>query len=169
MIKKIKKGVISLEFNNYGSIVYVIKLKGEYIMIDTSSSENREMLKELLLDAGVMPEKIKKIILTHNHWDHTGNIKLFPNATVYGDRSDFPEDYEDISKLNIKEFKIIKTPGHTKGSFCILYDRILFSGDTLFHRGYVGRTDFPESSPKDMAKSLEKIGKLDFDFLCPGH
>lgn len=138
-------------------------------MIDTSSSENKEKLIELLLDAGIMPEDIKTIILTHNHWDHTGNINLFRNAKVYGDKIDFPEEYNDISKLGIKEFTIIKTPGHTKGSFCILYDRILFSGDTLFHRGYVGRTDFPESSPKDMGKSLEKIGKLDFDFLCPGH
>lgn len=36
--------------------------------------------------------------------------------------------------------KCIYTPGHTMGSFCFQFDKILFSGDTLFYRGY-GRTD----------------------------
>jgi len=169
MIRKIKKKVFSFEFDNYGSIVYLIDEGKEKIIIDTSSSENKELLQESLIEANINPEDITIIILTHNHWDHTGNIDLFKNAKIYGDKKDFPEDYEDIDTLNFSEIEVIKTPGHTKGSFCILYDKILFSGDVLFHRGYVGRTDFPESSPKDMGKSLEKIGKLDFDFLCPGH
>ena len=169
MIKKIKKNVISFEFSNYGSIVYIIKIHHKNILIDTSSSENKEKLVDLLCEVGLTPKDINILILTHNHWDHTGNINLFKNADIYGSKIDFPDDYLDIKKLPIKEFKIIHTPGHTKGSFCILYDKILFSGDTLFHRGYMGRTDFPESSPKDMEKSLEKIGKLDFDILCPGH
>jgi len=169
MIKKIKKGVIALDFNNSGSIVYIINIKNKKIMIDTSSSENREKLLDSLLDLGVPPEEIETIILTHNHWDHTGNIELFKNAKIYGSEEDFPEDYENVSNLKMKKFQIIKVPGHTKGSICILYENVLFSGDTLFHRGYVGRTDFPESSKKDMGKSLEKIGKLNYDFLCPGH
>ncbi len=44
-----------------------------------------------------------------------------------------------------------------------------FSGDFIFYRT-IGRTDFPYSSPKDMAESLKRFGKLDFDAkLYPGH
>ena len=31
-------------------------------------------------------------------------------------------------------------PANTMGSFCFLFDHLLFSGDTLFYRG-IGRTD----------------------------
>ena len=38
------------------------------------------------------------------------------------------------------------TPGHTKGSVCIMMDNILFTGDTLF-AGDVGETDLPAGTP----------------------
>jgi glyoxylase-like metal-dependent hydrolase (beta-lactamase superfamily II) len=34
-------------------------------------------------DAGVPPEAITDIVLTHAHWDHAGGVDLFPNATVW--------------------------------------------------------------------------------------
>ena len=43
------------------------------------------------------------------------------------------------------QIEFIHTPGHTKGSMCILYSDVLFSGDTLFS-GSIGRTDFPGGS-----------------------
>jgi len=73
---------------------------------------------------------------------------------------------EDCSQ---KIFKIYKTPGHTQGDIVIQYKNILFSGDTIFHEGYIGRTDFPESDENKMQQSLEFIKTLDFDILCPGH
>jgi glyoxylase-like metal-dependent hydrolase (beta-lactamase superfamily II) len=45
----------------------------------------------------------------------------------------------------------------------------LFSGDTVFPYGGVGRTDFPEGSLKEMIKSLELLSKLDVKILYPGH
>jgi glyoxylase-like metal-dependent hydrolase (beta-lactamase superfamily II) len=45
----------------------------------------------------------------------------------------------------------------------------LFSGDTVFPYGGVGRTDFPEGSLKEMKKSLERLSKLDVKILYPGH
>jgi len=48
-------------------------------------------------------------------------------------------------------------------------EKILFSGDTLFEKGIIGRTDIPGSNASDMRESLQKLTRLDFKTLCPGH
>ena len=74
----------------------------------------------------------------------------------------------DLDNLKMKEIVIIKTPGHTRGSVCFLYEDVLFSGDTIFHNG-IGRTDLPGGSETEMKNSLEKLKKIDYKILCPGH
>ncbi len=162
MIKKIKKDVWQLNFKEFGSCVYLIDLKNP-ILIDTSSKENEHELINDIEKIGFKKEGINSIILTHTHWDHVGNLNVFPNAKIY-------------SKHNIKELeqefpmlKVIETPGHTRDSICILYRNVLFSGDSIFNDGYIGRTDLPESDPKKMQESLEKIKKIKYKYLCPGH
>jgi len=168
MIQKIKNNVWQFTFQHFGSHVYLIKLKEKNILIDTSSSQNKSQLKDYLDDLGI--SKIHIIILTHNHWDHVENLDLFPNTKIYASKKEFPEkEILDIHKLNIPEFQIIETPGHSKGSFCILYDDILFSGDTIFHRGSIGRTDLQGGSQTEMQNSLKKLKKINFKTLCPGH
>ena len=49
-------------------------------------------------------------------------------------------DDGDVIHIGKIPFQILHTPGHTMGSFCFLFDHLLFSGDTLFYRG-IGRTD----------------------------
>jgi len=36
----------------------------------------------LLAEAGVKPEEVKRVLLTHAHWDHTGGLKELPNARI---------------------------------------------------------------------------------------
>jgi len=73
----------------------------------------------------------------------------------------------------IKNLKVIHTPGHTPGHIC-LYDnkrKILFSGDMFkVEKGQLKPMDecFIDNK-KELEKSLEKISKLDFDIICPGH
>jgi glyoxylase-like metal-dependent hydrolase (beta-lactamase superfamily II) len=160
MINKIKENVWQLHFKEFGSCVYLIKLK-ELILIDTSSKECRNELLSDLKELKIKPEEIKIIILTHDHYDHIENNNLFTQAKIYSKRK--------IGQLNIPEFKFINAPGHSKEDICILYRNILFSGDVIFHNGYIGRTDFPESNPKKMQESLEKLKKIKFEILCPGH
>jgi hydroxyacylglutathione hydrolase len=170
MIKKINDKIIRLNFNSFGSCVYIIRLNRKLILIDTGSMLNRNELKKDLNEIKINLDQITTIILTHNHWDHTGNIKLFKNAKIYGNKKDFKkENILDINNLNIKEFEIIQTPGHTKGSFCILYKNILFSGDTLFDKGYRGRTDLPGGDYEEIQKSLKKLSNIKYKTLCPGH
>jgi glyoxylase-like metal-dependent hydrolase (beta-lactamase superfamily II) len=164
MINQIAPKIYQLYFKEFGSCVYVLDLK-KLILIDTSSKEVQE---ELLLDLkslNIEKEEIESIILTHSHWDHIGNIDLFPNAQVY-----FKNNTDELKK-DFPEFKIIETPGHTRDSICILYKDILFSGDTIFdkYHTYVGRTDLPESNEEQMQKSLENLKNLKYEILCPGH
>ncbi len=162
MIRQIKNNIWQLNFREFGSCVYILDV-GKIILIDTSSKEAREELIKDLKELEIETNEIEAIILTHNHWDHNGNIDLFPEAKLY-------------SAHNIKElrlafpyFKVIETPGHTRDSICLLYGDILFSGDTIFHNGNIGRTDLPESNPKKMQESIEKIKKIPYKILCPGH
>lgn len=39
--------------------------------------------------AGVKPEEVTDIIISHAHWDHMGGIDLFPNATVWIQKEEF--------------------------------------------------------------------------------
>ena len=180
MITQISPEIKAIHFENFGSIVYLIQLPNQNILIDTSSKENSGELISSLNKLNLKPEDINTIILTHAHYDHTENINLFPNAKIYGNftkqinANHTQTEIKNILPISSFEslnpnFKIHKTPGHTKGDILIQYKNILFSGDVIFHDGYIGRTDFPESNQQEMNKSLKFIKTLKFDILCPGH
>ncbi|KXS41908.1 MAG: hypothetical protein AWU59_1880 [Methanolobus sp. T82-4] len=70
-----------------------------------------------------------------------------------------------------EELEVIHTPGHTPGGIC-LYEastKSLFSGDTVFPNGSIGRTDFQGGSRSQLTESINKIMKLDVETLYPGH
>ena len=62
----------------------------------------------------------------------------------------------DVISLIGYDFKVMHTPGHTRGSVCYSYKNKVLSGDTLFNNS-CGRTDFPTGSGVDMSKSLKRI------------
>ena len=165
MINKIKENIYQLHFRNFGSCVYILKIKEKIILIDTSSKEAREELLEDLQTLEIKPENVDIIIITHNHYDHIQNLELFSNSKIY-----HAEKLNENSVIKeIPEMKIIETPGHTPESKSYLYQDILFSGDTLFHNGFIGRTDLPGGSEEKIMESLEKLKKIKYKILCPGH
>ena len=77
----------------------------------------------------------------------------------------------DILECGDLRLEILHTPGHTSGSIC-LFDRrrgILFSGDTVFANGGVGRWDLPTGDHGQLVGSLERLAKLKVAALYPGH
>ena len=161
MINKIKENIWQITFKEFGSCVYLIKLNDKNILVDTGSKDNREELIQELKNLELTPAEIDILIITHPHWDHIDNASLFGQAKIY--------DFNNIDELKIPEFKIFETPGHTQEDICILYEDVLFSGDVIFHNGYIGRTDFPESNQEKMVESLNKLKGVDYKILCPGH
>ncbi len=69
------------------------------------------------------------------------------------------------------DFEILHTPGHSKGSVCLVLpgEGVLFSGDTLFRAGY-GRMDLYGGSPEEMVRSLRRLFELPAETrVYPGH
>ncbi len=68
-------------------------------------------------------------------------------------------------------FEIMECPGHAEGSMCLLESqhKILVSGDVIFSGGAFGRVDFPGGSAAKLLTSIERLAKIDFDVLFPGH
>jgi len=67
MVYEVK--VISLGFVN----CYLVKLKGDFILVDTGFPPLRATLEKKLEEAGCVPGRLKLIVITHGDIDHTGN------------------------------------------------------------------------------------------------
>lgn len=81
------------------------------------------------------------------------------------------EEGEEIQIGDGEVLEVVHTPGHTPGGIC-LYERVsksLFSGDTVFPNGSIGRTDFEGGNRKKIVDSIEKLVLLDVAALYPGH
>jgi hydroxyacylglutathione hydrolase len=131
----------------------------------------------------IEPEELEYIILTHFHHDHTHatlEIKKETNAKVLIHEKDakfldFKPDKtlkdNEILNLGDVKLKVIHTPGHSPGSIC-LYEpqsKSLFSGDTVFSFGGVGRTDLTAGNARQLMKSIKRVCELDVKVLYPGH
>lgn len=51
------------------------------ILVDTGVKGNMKKFRVLFREAGLEPSDIKLIVLTHTHYDHTGNLKKLVNYT----------------------------------------------------------------------------------------
>jgi glyoxylase-like metal-dependent hydrolase (beta-lactamase superfamily II) len=151
-----------------------------------------ERVHRLLEIAGKRPVAA---LATHGHFDHIGSAAAFcgdelpfyiheadqqalTDAKSWGSGIPTPPipvaDVRTMTDGDVLEFagfriEVIHTPGHTPGSVCFVTDGFVFSGDLVF-RGAIGRSDFPNSSPEDMDKSLRRFLTLPDPLpVYPGH
>ena len=76
---------------------------------------------------------------------------------------------KDFVAIGDVQIKVISTPGHSKGSVCLVVEDVIFAGDTLFW-GSCGRTDFPGGDYKAMLLSLARLARLEGSYtVYPGH
>jgi glyoxylase-like metal-dependent hydrolase (beta-lactamase superfamily II) len=127
----------------------------------------------------VLPAKLppEYILLTHGHFDHIAALPdlhaAYPEAVIAIHREDAPYLGQGALELvdgdHIGPFTVLHTPGHTPGSAVFLFDKIMFSGDTLF-RGDCGRVDLPGGDQGKIEESLKRLLALDGDIrVLPGH
>jgi glyoxylase-like metal-dependent hydrolase (beta-lactamase superfamily II) len=145
------------------------------------------------------PQKIEMIVLTHCHHDHSGAAPELKAATgarlllsekevgavgddlasvayLFGQQAPQYEVDQTLKEgmvLDIGEWKleVMETPGHSQGSLCLYEPRakVLFSGDTVFPDGNIGRTDMYGGSTSDLVASIERLTGLDVEIMYPGH
>ncbi|MDE5855415.1 MAG: MBL fold metallo-hydrolase [Anaeroplasmataceae bacterium] len=184
MIEKIVTG-------DFATNTYIISNLGKCVIVDPGLDFENTAAK--------IKEKyeVEAILLTHGHMDHIDGIRYFnvpiyiheletqfledPSLSLYRMfGSKIPFQRESLKIVSVKDgmelnligytFKVMHTPGHTRGSVVYSYKDKLLSGDTLFHMS-MGRTDFPTGDSKCMRDSLKKIIEAfpDSTDVYPGH
>lgn len=113
---------------NLALVIWLIRGGGHNILLD-SGYHRDTFLKEFpstdyirpdeaVKLAGIEPEDVTDIVISHAHWDHMGGIDLFPKATVWIQKEEFryytgeawqpggnhggidPDDVQQLVKLN---------------------------------------------------------------------
>ena len=145
-------------------------VKIKYIILTHGHYDHAEYVEEyarLLPEAQVVAHEAEIAVLT----DFEANVSAYfgtprrympPHRTVKGG---------DRLTLGASEYEVVSTPGHTPGSICLysVGDGVMFTGDTLFARGY-GRTDFKYGSDVDLVSSLRRLSRLPAEVIVlPGH
>lgn len=143
---------------------YLIDTGDEVILVDTgipagtpeeNPDENSvaftghdiQSYMDALAGLGYKPEQVTKILLTHRHTDHSGELRSFPNAKVYVNQEELnaaelqglenlvPVTFTDGAYFNFPESQtisdgihFIKAKGHTKGNSIVIVEN-----DGLFY------------------------------------
>ncbi len=110
---------------------------------------------DALAACGYKPEQVTKILITHKHADHTGELRLFPNAKIYAAREEceadelknypnlVPVDYTDGAYKNFSASQkiadgvyFIEAKGHTRGNSIVIAENdglfYMFHGDVTY-------------------------------------
>ena len=184
-MKKIND-ILMIEGFGSDSNIYVF----DDVIVDTGTGDNIEYVRESLKKANLNISDISLIVNTHSHFDHVGGNKYFNSklaihekdapalengnsiataSQMFG-RSIEPQkvDFKLIEGDKIHDFEVIHTPGHTIGGICLYNGETLISGDTVFANGGFGRYDLG-GNINMLRESLEKLSKLDVEYLLPGH
>ena len=177
ILKKIK---LFVEHENLVTNCYIIVDEDtkEAMVIDPGAEAHKiiEMLD-------ILEAKLKYIFLTHCHADHIGaldELKATKGGKILISREDSTGLYDptisltyytethnpeleadsrvddgDLIHVGDIEFRVIATPGHTKGGLCLYCpsEDMIFTGDTIFS-GSWGRTDLPTGNIEEIMDSI---------------
>lgn len=176
----------------------------QYTLIDTGfenakwrrqfALKNFKTTTELLSLAGVRPEQISRVILTHSHFDHAGNLPHFKNSRVFMQANEFTSLSDksiapflasqkqqgklqliDQPRAQAGEFELVFTGGHTPGSQAVRLatgeKNFLFTGDECYFqdacRARVPLPAVSAHSQQNNTRFLQSISER--DIILTGH
>ncbi len=177
----------------YGENCYAVSdgISNKCAVIDPASPEAVEKIRKLSLDP-------QFILLTHGHFDHIGGTDALAEAygiPVYVHENDaelLDDGYKNASSLLLGEdvlikaetktlcggdvillgsleFKVVHTPGHTRGCVCYFCGDAVFTGDTVFAYDR-GRTDLYGGDEAAIVESIQMLmPMLSGKTIYPGH
>ncbi len=191
-------GVFQIPAQRPSCHVYLIVGTYKIVMIDSGIDASFNELSRGLGDIGFAPADVDLVINTHEHFDHIGGNKYFyRTAIIAAGRlaaakitekdayvtmySSFSADYrytkphvwfENGAFIDLENVKleVIDTPGHTSGCISVYeeYNKLLFSGDTVFARGTLSAIA-PSGSAGDYVHSMDVLNTKKIERLLPGH
>ncbi|MFI6906647.1 MBL fold metallo-hydrolase [Nonomuraea sp. NPDC050394] len=150
----------------------------EVIVVDPGPSDEAHLLRVV---AHLGERRVRHILLTHGHHDHSGGAKRFAELVgapvhaldpLHRLGSEGLTD-GDVVRAGGVELHVYATPGHSFDSLCfwLPVDRAMLTGDTVLGRGTTviaqdgGLTDYLHSLDR-LRKTAED---LEADALLPGH
>jgi hydroxyacylglutathione hydrolase len=146
----------------------------------------------------IEPTRIRRVVVTHEHLDHVNGLPRWrelgaelcasrgvahklraghdPTSARFGrniPRLDVDTELADGDSVQLGGdlYQVLETPGHSPGSACFWHESsgVLFTGDTLFAEGGIGRFDFPDGDLRLLYDSVHRLGKLPVRVLHCGH
>lgn len=187
------EGTDIITIKNRINNLFFIPLGEDWIVIDAGSDARlvRREMERMSIDR----QRVKGVFLTHTDYDHVASIILFPNASIYMSEQErqmidgsthrqflkknkLPNRCDSNKIIYLSEHEVIilckhkvrmiKAPGHTKGSAMYVVDeKYLFTGDAfkivddriLLHPYTMDRKQAKETidSVKDELKKYEKV------------
>jgi glyoxylase-like metal-dependent hydrolase (beta-lactamase superfamily II) len=129
----------------------------EIALVDAGNDKDAKAILAELSRRHLGPDAVTAILITHGHPDHTGGVKMFPQAQVISLEAEkplvegragakgpltrlFPVSPTGITvtktvadgetfMLGPHRVRVFAVPGHTQGSAAYLVDDVLFMGD----------------------------------------
>ena len=156
---------------------------------DVSITVKKSLIQQLK-SLGLSPNDIKFVSLSHTHFDHTGNVSLFPNAVWLIDAREYryasqhplphqansaaiaalQQDHKILLKGDYDVFgdgkvEILSTPGHTPGHTSLEVHLphtgvVILSGD-LYHTRKAYELKLIPSFNTDRAQTQASMEKID--------
>lgn len=148
-----------------------------------------ERMPQLLHDqAGLRPEDVAFVFMTHSHADHRYGLEAFPHATwlmsaaeiaYWRSRSERDDGrvLEHLQAVDHEPFpgvRAVATPGHTPGTTSLLFAwrgrTIALVGDAVMTEAhFIARSGHTNSVDEDLARtSIDWLGR-EADMIVPGH
>lgn len=162
------------------------------LLVDPGLPGKIGKLEEELEKHGFYLDDVDKVLLTHQDFDHAGNLEKLlerTSATVFAHQADAPaidgreepikgDERYPAARVDVElsggenfhteagELQVIHTPGHTPGHCSLLLEeRILFAGDTLNveDSGLAGPRERFTPEMEEAAHSVHKLAFRNFE------
>ena len=100
---------LSSGFHEASVNVFLVQKDGNASLVDAGNDQTRGSLRGKLKQAGISPEAVSSIFITHIHPDHVGGLlwdgkPLFPSATLYVAKEEYENWRKDASRNSLAKY-----------------------------------------------------------------
>jgi glyoxylase-like metal-dependent hydrolase (beta-lactamase superfamily II) len=157
------------------STVVLVRDGDSVVVVDPGMVADRRLILDPLAAAGVRPEDVTDVVISHHHPDHTWHVGLFPAARLHDVWAVYRADQWDDQPAEDRQVSpnvtLIETPGHTPQDVSTL---VTTDAGLVVCTHLWWHADGPPEDPRatDLAAlhtNRERVIALDPVTLVPGH